>query len=120
MECDNITEIADAIFSKPPGSPKSIQLELEEETAYAAQQEGVSEYVFEILCVLTLKGVEKLYGNTDILSLTEDQYNIVQQYVNSYGYILIITANDTNRTPWELLKEHQLLRCYRISFEPLV
>lgn len=117
---DNITEIAKAIFSKPPGNPGSIQLQLEEETSFIAQQEGVSSYIFEILCVLTLKGVEELYGSTDILSLTEEQYINIQKYVNSYGYVIRITANDTEKTPWELLKQGQFLKRYKISFEPLV
>lgn len=116
---DNIDEIADAIFSKPPGAPHSVQLQLEDVTAQMAEQEGVENFIFNILCLLTFKGMEKLYGHKNMLTLTENQFETVQAYVASYGYKLEVVANDTDETPWELQRRDIRIVRYNISFDKL-
>ena len=68
---DNIDEIAEAIYSRPPAPPNSVQLELEDETADIAQREGIAEFVFHILYLITFKGIEMLYGHKNIQNLTD-------------------------------------------------
>jgi hypothetical protein len=79
-------EIAMKIFTKPPKAKCSIQLHLEEETAMMAQQSDAEEFIFNILSIITFKGVEILFGHKDIFRLTEENIDLLQSYVNSYGY----------------------------------
>lgn len=116
---DNIAEIARSIFSRPPGGPNSIQLQLEEETADIAQREGVSEFIFHILYLITFKGIEMMYGHQKIQELSEEEFRHIQEYVNSYGYVLTVEANGTNKTPWDLNREGVRLQNYRIGFDKL-
>ncbi len=118
-ESDNLDEIAESIFSKPPGPPNSVQLQLEEVTADIAEKEGVEEFIFNILYLITFKGIKKLYGYTSVQELTEPQFQNIQKYVNSYGYIITLEANNTNKTPWEIFREGGRLLNYRIGFEKL-
>lgn len=116
---DNIDEIARTIYSSPPGPPNSIQLELEEESANLAQKEGVHNYIFNVLCLLTFKGMERLYGHKNILHLTEEQFSKVCDYVKSYGYELEVLANGTEHTPFAIQKMGETVTKYNISFEKL-
>ncbi len=118
-EVDNIDEIAEAIFSKPPGPPNSVQLQLEDLTAEIAEQEGVDNFVFNILCLLTFKGMQKLYGHKNIIELNEREFLNILDYVKSYGYTLEIRANDTDYTPWQLQSRGIPVRRYNIFFDKL-
>lgn len=88
-EEDNTKEIAQNIFSRPPGKKNSIQLQLEDKTADIANQRGVDMFITKILTIITLHGVEILFGHRQLLQLTEENYNLLQRYVNSYGYYMI-------------------------------
>ena len=112
----NIDEIVEQIFSKPPGPPNSIQLQLEEQTAEIASQDGVENFIFSILCMITVKGIEKLYGHKEIHALTEKQIHVIKRYVESYGYKLKIYANDTEFDPWELMKRNVQVYRFKIEF----
>ena len=116
-EEDNIQEIAESIFTKPPGAPNSIQLQLEEMTAEIADKEGVENFIFNILCLITYKGVEMLFGHNKIHELSQKQFNLLTEYVRSYGYDLVVHANNSSETPWELVKNGERLTSYQISFE---
>lgn len=125
-ESDNINEIAEQIFTKPPGPPKSIELQLEEITADLAQTTGVTTFVFNILCLLTFRGMEILYGGKEkrtgsqlLLTLTEPQFRELGKYVASYGYKIEIFANNTEKTPWELIRNGERVYRYNIGFERL-
>lgn len=83
---DNTKQIAIEIFSKSPRPANSIQLQLEEQTSDIATKEGADAFIFEILSVITLHGVEILFGHRDIVRLTDDDLSLLQQYVHSYGY----------------------------------
>lgn len=85
-EEDNTREIAYNIFSKPPGKKNSIQLQLEDRTADIANKKGVDLFIVNILSIITMHGVEILFGHRQLLQLTESNFNLLQQYVNSYGY----------------------------------
>lgn len=85
-EEDNTREIAEMIFRKPPGKKNSIQLQLEEHTANIANNQGIDLFIINILSLITLHGVEILFGHRQILQLTEKDFNLIQEYVMSYGY----------------------------------
>jgi hypothetical protein len=117
---DNLDDIAHNIFSKPPGAANSIQLQLEEITANQAEQAGAADFIFNILYLLTYKGMQILYGHQSMHSLTEPEYGNLNRYVNSYGYQLRVYANESTESPWELLRQGFQLRNYRIAFEPFL
>lgn len=116
-EMDNINEIAEGIFNYPPKSANSIQLQFEEETADYAMQDGYENFLFNILFLITFRGIEILYGHRNILELTRNQYNKVNEYVKSYGYILRVDANGTNENIWDLVYRCGKIQNYQISFE---
>lgn len=118
-EYDNITEIVEEIFSKPPGVPNSIQLQLEEETADIANRQGVQEFIFHMLYMITFKGIEKLYGHKNVQVLTESQFDNIQDYVKSYGYVITVHTNGTNRTPWQVERDGLKVLNYKIGFDKL-
>jgi hypothetical protein len=116
---DNIVEIAEEIFSKPPGPPNSIQLELEEDTSYMARDVGIADFVFQILYLITFNGIEKLYGHKNVQRLSESEFLHIVDYVKSYGYVLTVEANDTNKTPWQLGRDGIRVVNYKIGFDKL-
>lgn len=114
---DNIDELATKIFTKPPGRPNSIHLQLEEVTADIAMEEGIDNFVFNILCLITYKGMQILYGHKNILELTEREFDNICEYVMSYGYKLRIFANNTRNTPWELQRQGIPILRYQVTFD---
>uniref|UniRef100_A0A6C0H719 Uncharacterized protein n=1 Tax=viral metagenome TaxID=1070528 RepID=A0A6C0H719_9ZZZZ len=117
IDNDNINEIAHSIFTRRPGLPNSIQLQLEDVTADIAERQGVENFIFNILYLITHRGIEILFGHRKVHELTERQYQLVCEYVESYGYQLIVHANNTTETPWELIKQGKQLSSYQISFD---
>lgn len=83
---DNTEEIAQIIFTKPPGAVNSNNLSLEDETSYIAEQTGVEPFILNILRLITLHGIKILYGHTNILMLTKEQVDLIKEYTRSYGY----------------------------------
>lgn len=116
-ELDNINEIAEGIFKSKPSPANSIQLQFEEQTADFAQQDGYENFLFNILFLITLRGVEILYGHRDILQLTKRQYTKLNEYVNSFGYIFRVTANNTNENLWDLVERGGVIRNYQMFFD---
>lgn len=96
MNKDNLREIAQAIYGKPPSEPNTVMLQLDEQT----YNENGGSVVFEILYLITFYGIQILYGNVKITELTKDQFENVKRYVRSYGYKLIVLTED-NKDPWE-------------------
>lgn len=120
MEDDNLDEIVENIYSKPPGESNSICLQLEDETAEIAKEVSTSQFIFNILFLITYKGMKKLYGkDKEIISLSETEISTIKKYVRSYGYDLVIRGNNTNRDPWDILKGGERLVNYQIHFEKI-
>uniref|UniRef100_A0A6C0DZE9 Uncharacterized protein n=1 Tax=viral metagenome TaxID=1070528 RepID=A0A6C0DZE9_9ZZZZ len=115
-QIDNLDEIARAMFTKPPGDVRSIQLQLEEETADIATYEGVDSFVFNILFLLTYKGMQILFGLDNFMHLQKTQFDLLQKYMNSAGYRIIVCANDTQLSPWETIANGDVVRSYKIVF----
>lgn len=107
MNKDNLKEIAEAIYKNPPKDPKTIQLQLDEET----YNENGKNVVFEILYLITYYGIQILYGNVKITELSKDQFENVKQYVRSYGYNLIVLTED-NKDPWESMSKLNKVRVF--------
>jgi len=117
---DNLDEIVEKIFSKPPKERCSIHLELEEETAEIAQDESVDKFVFNILFLITYKGIKKLYGkDKEMINLKESEIMVIKEYVRSYGYELVVRGNNTDRDPWEIIKSGERLINYQVHFDKI-
>jgi hypothetical protein len=86
---DNTYNIAKKIFSQSIKPAKFYLLQLHENSRDIAEEQGVDEYIQGILSIITLHGVEILYGHRNFNSLTEDQLDTVKLYVKSYGYKLV-------------------------------
>lgn len=87
MEEDNLREIAELIFTQPPRKEKTIQLQLEDGyTTEIAQEMGVDRFVLNIVRLISLHGVEILYGHRNPTLLTEENYFVLKAYINSFGF----------------------------------
>uniref|UniRef100_A0A6C0DZH4 Uncharacterized protein n=1 Tax=viral metagenome TaxID=1070528 RepID=A0A6C0DZH4_9ZZZZ len=117
---DNLDDIVEKIFSKPPKERCSIHLELEEETAEIAQDESVERFIFNILFLITYKGIKKLYGkDKEMINLKESEIMVIKEYVRSYGYELVVRGNNTDRDPWEIIKSGERLINYQVHFDKI-
>lgn len=91
---DNTRNIAFEIFCKEPLHKNAIQLELEESCTNLHPGENIEEVVFEILTMITFHGIEILFGHKNIAILTNDQFDLLQKYTNSYGYKIVHMIKD--------------------------
>lgn len=88
-EEDNTKEIAQNIFGKPPGDPKSIDLSLDPSTVDFMEATNQShDYIRDIISVITLHGVEILFGHRNITTLSDDQIFLLKRYTRSFGFEL--------------------------------
>lgn len=94
MEEDNTREIALQIFSKPPGRRNSIQLQLESTTMQLETEAQIEAFILNVLSLITLHGIDILFGHTNIMELTHADYDLIQEYVNSYGYKVVTRFDD--------------------------
>jgi len=118
---DNLDDIARMLFTNPIQRAKSINLELEELTIEFAQKEGFTHFIFNILCILIVKGIAILYNKEmKINELTYSEYTTIRAYIKSIGYDFIVWGNDTRETPWELLDKNIQVNRYVVSFNKLV
>lgn len=111
----NLKQIAQAIFSKPPGPPKSIQLELEEESCET--NGNLSKTISDIILFLTINGIEILFGHRNLELLSYNDFLLLKKYINSYGFEPIITGNDAPFTPWYLIEQNIPVTRINIAFK---
>jgi hypothetical protein len=90
-------EIAEKIFSNPPGDLNSIDLALEEQTAEIAEREGIEQFTSNILRIITLTGIKVLYGNVKFVDLTGEQVELIKRYTRSFGYNLKMNVDEESR-----------------------
>lgn len=105
MEEDNTRYIAEQIFSKGPGDENSINLQLDESTVDFMENEGCdrNKFIQDIITMITLHGVEILFGHKNVRKLTDDQIFLVKQYTRSYGFNMILKT-DSNKVMLEFEK----------------
>lgn len=97
---DNTRDIAEQIFTKLPGEPNSIDLEMDESTIDFIETEKVSlhNYIRDIISMITLHGIEILYRHRNIMDLSDEQLMLVKKYTRSYGFELSIHIDDKTIT----------------------
>lgn len=93
----NVPQLAQQIFSKPPGKPFSIGLELETDDVESRSPEQ-AQTIFEILAHLLLYGVRVKYGEEqDPRRLTESQIYTINEYMRSFGFNLVLNTYDVEQ-----------------------
>ena len=90
-------EIAEKIFSNPPGDLNSIDLALEEQTAEIAEREGIEQFTSNILRIITMTGIRVLFGHINFVQLTGEQIELIKRYTRSFGYNLKMNIDDSTR-----------------------
>lgn len=86
---DNTFLVAKSIYSYNIQPPNFYKLGLEDdETLDIAEKQGFDSYVQGLLTIITMHGVEILYGHKDITKLTQTQIDTIKSYTRSYGYNL--------------------------------
>lgn len=101
---DNSLEIAKSIYTHRIQKPNTYNFQLEDKETYEiAEKQGFEEYIQGLLSIITLHGVEILYGHRNFNKLTESELDTVKMYTRSYGYNLIQIQND-NYLDWEFEK----------------
>jgi hypothetical protein len=94
-QSDNTRDIAVQIFSSEPMDSCAIQLQLEETCAQQAQtKEEIDDLIFDILVTITFHGIEMLYNHRDITKLSKTEFELVQTYTKSYGYMITSQVKD--------------------------
>jgi hypothetical protein len=94
MSDNNLDYISNNIFSFPVLPPKSILLEFD----------NTPSELSEILTSLAFKGTKILWNKNSFLELTQEEFQILQMYFNSFGFKIIVTCNN-NQNIWETTDE---------------
>ena len=117
-EGTELTEIADHVFRRPPGPPKSVVLQLTEESADQFIQDPTASPELELFTDIARLGVKILFGDDcNIAQLTRDQFALLQRYMHSMGVALIIRCNEDGVDPWELTESGGKVMYLRISVQ---
>ena len=75
---DNLDELVQLVFSKPPQAPKTIQLQLDEDAADTS-------IIPEVFAEIAMRGARRLFSLTDVIEITEQQTKTLDQYMRSMG-----------------------------------
>lgn len=95
---DNTRDIAEQIFTRPPGEPNSIDLSLDDSTVnFMNESQNIDSHKFirDIISMITLYGIEILFGHKNIMALTEDELFLLKKYTRSYGYDMNVHLDGT-------------------------
>lgn len=92
IECDNVAQVVEKVFSDPPPPPHSYQLSLD-----GAQTQHD---IFRALGQLLTHGVAYLYGNdVDVRSLNNNQLQNIQEYMHAFGWKVILNPDSPENYP---------------------
>ena len=115
-----LKDVAEAIFRKPPGPERSVELGLTEESADQFINDPSASPEFEVFTDLARLGVGILWGkDAKLCQLTREQFDLLQQYMRSMGVKLVIRCNDEGCDPWDHVQNGGTIRYLRIAVEHL-
>lgn len=106
---DNLDELVEMVFSKPPQTPKSIQLQLDDGNT----DESV---IPEIFAHIASRGAKRLFRVTNIMHLTEDQANTLGKYMQSMGVTMIVSCNFSGESPFDVVGRNGDVHSVQVSF----
>lgn len=90
----NIPQLAEQIFTKPPGQPFTIGLELDiDDGENTEKSPAKTQTIFEVLANILLYGIKVKYGEQqDPKRLNEKQIDTLRQYMNSMGFDVVLSS----------------------------
>lgn len=93
-------KIARIVFSGPPRPAGTVQLGLEGCAPPDASPEMQSQTLSEVLMIMFLEGVKVRHGE-DMRpeNLTPTQIEALSEYMNSFGFYLLVKTNDLDQPP---------------------
>lgn len=89
FESDNTREVAKQIFSLPPGDINTVSLGIENDLTAPD-----TNLIRDVVSLITLHGIEHLYNHRNIMTLTEEQFKLVQKYTRSYGFNVSVEIDE--------------------------
>lgn len=107
---DNLDELVQMVFSRPAQAPKTIQLQLDENTA-------IPSVIPEIFAEIATRGARRLFGVTNVMELTEQQIGSLEKYMQSMGVVMQITCNFGRLSPFEVLAAGGTVENVQVSFQ---
>jgi len=95
------SELVHNIFSQPPRPPRTILLQLTDDSLneFSANEEPHQEFFLD----LAAAGVQKLFNTRQLAAVTQEDFTLLQQYMNSVGVMLvvhIVNPDGTVQEPW--------------------
>lgn len=90
----NIPQLAQQIFSIPPGLPNSIGLQLEtDDVQHSGRNPEQAQTIVDILSHILLYGIRVKYGkDQDPKQLNQSQIYEIRTYMRSIGFDIILTS----------------------------
>jgi len=115
MEEDNLDELVELIFSGEPKPKSSIEIGLEDQTADLQNQNR--NIIFEVLSQVFVRGLEFLYKKKVVSNLSKQEFNRINEYLESISYKTNVFVNFDSMDPWECFANNIPITSYQLSFK---
>lgn len=94
---DNVSDIAHRLFNGPIKPPNSIRLELDD--IDTTDQNQIDTILFKMMMNIFTEGMKIKHGDcdgqVDLAQVSLGQMHIIRQYMQSIGFDILLTVNDT-------------------------
>ena len=111
MDDNNIKNIAHQIFNIPPEEPNSYGLQFENQFS---KDDDVDEAVFKVLTTILIEGLKIHYadqnGVVDLTKLTNQNFELMGQYIRSLGYETIFYVYKKDEEPKNMNHANNVFR----------
>lgn len=103
-ESNNIEELCNKVFSKPPGDPCTWCLYLDRGIAVEIPENEQAVYIFEILVQILFGGIKVLFGTNEenkisLSSITEEQFELLRKYFQMMEYDIVCDVYPIENKP---------------------
>ena len=112
QHASTINDIVDIIFSKPAQPAKSLQFQLEGDSAESADASKLQ----DICHFIAMKGVMKLYGVSNLLEIDRAKASKIAEYMASIGVQMHITCNLSDTSPYNVLETGEALQSIQLKY----
>ena len=117
MEEDNLDELVELIFTGEPKRKGTIEIGLEDETAYL--QNMNRNIIVEILSQIFVRGLEFLYNTKAVNDLSKPQFDRINEYLKSINYKTNVFVNFGSMDPWESFANNIQISSYQLNFSKI-
>ena len=108
----SVNDIVDIIFSKPAQPAKSLEFQLDGDTADSADASKLQ----DICHFIAMKGVMKLYGVSNLLEIDRAKASKIAEYMASIGVKMHITCNLSDASPYDVLDRGEALQSIQLKY----